>query len=126
MALDSFTCAMFTKLNGGELTPMVSAKHLELLAGLTLDGGLERHDRRRCVRLGAKEREPHEAAHVVDQQQEIGVPCRRRWRDRSTEVTVDQVELLLSPVLGSLREQRPFLFRQDTVLADLLDVVDRR
>jgi hypothetical protein len=37
-----------------------------------------------------------------------------------------EVDLLLSLVLGSLRERRPLLLRQDAVLADLLDVVDRR
>lgn len=37
-----------------------------------------------------------------------------------------EFKLLLSLVLGSLWKRRPLLLRQDAVLTDMLDVVDRR
>ena len=67
MALDPFSCTVLTKLNRSELTTIVSAKHLQFLASLTLSMSLERHDRRRRIRLRAQKPEPHKTAHVINE-----------------------------------------------------------
>ena len=77
------------------------------------------------VCLGTQQRQPHVPAHVVNQQQEVGVSGRCVWRDRATKVSMDQLELLLSSVLGGLGERLPLLFCQDAVLANLVDMIDR-
>jgi len=72
--LDTFTCTILNEFDRIKFTSIVSPQNLQLLARLSLDAGLELHDRRRRVCLGPQECEPHIAAHIIYQQQEVGVP----------------------------------------------------
>ena len=74
MTFNTFTYRMFSEFDRSKFPSIVSPQDLQLLARLTLNVSLELHDCRRRVCLGSQKREPHVAAHIVNQQQEVSVP----------------------------------------------------
>jgi hypothetical protein len=73
-----------------EETPrVIGAQGLQLESGLHLDGHLEVLDHRRRLILAGQEHKPHEAAHVIHQQQEVVVATACRRQDKAADVPMN-------------------------------------
>jgi hypothetical protein len=86
------------ELNRGELTPIVRPQHSQSAASLHLHHHLEFLQHGECITLGRQQRQPHEPAFVIKQEQEF-LTVGGCWRGWSTQVTVDKVQQTLGMVL---------------------------
>lgn len=91
MVLDALFRSVEAELDGVELATTTSPQHTEFLPGLCLNARLEVPDRHRRLVLARQEVQPHVAATVVHQEEEVApsaVRCQRNW---STKVPMDQL-----------------------------------
>lgn len=62
---------------------------------------------------------------VVDEEKEVAVAARSRWRNWSAEVAVQERERLTVAMLGVLREWVPAMLSRQASLTDLLHLFNK-
>jgi hypothetical protein len=98
-------------------------QHAQLAAALHLRSGLHVPDGVRSFSLAAKDHNPHVAAEVVDEQQEVASSSRCSRCHRATQVPVHELELLLGSEARLLWKGELPLLRLHTDITELLHMV---
>jgi hypothetical protein len=100
MTLYTVLAAVVEEVACRELVAAVSPQRSQFPPGFGLHPGLERHEGIRRLILCAQQRQPHIAAHVVDEEEEVFLACRSHRRYRPAQVTVNKLQLKRRTVLG--------------------------
>ena len=72
-----------------ELASTVSTQCAHWFASLPFRRGLDALDRRGRAILAGEQRDPHVSRVIIDQEQEVPITARSRWRDGAAEVAVE-------------------------------------
>ena len=126
MPFNTFLSTVCSKLCDGEFTAIVGAQDLQLAPAFHLCCHLNLLDCFCCCVLGWQQHSPHKAGGVIDKQQDIAVARRCRWRDRTAQVTMHQLKLILGTVCCCSRKGTPPLLGGNAGVTHLLNMVDHR
>ena len=124
MALDALIGAVRREFSRRELAAVVSAQHAQFAAALRLHTNLRAPDGVRRFSLTAEDHHPHVAGEIVDEQQEVASTSWCGWRHRAAQVSVHELQLLLSPKTRLLGKGESSLLCQYADVAELLHMVE--
>jgi hypothetical protein len=126
MASHSQLLAVAVQFVGGELSSTVGAQRAHLPLRLALDLRHEALDRLACLVLRGQQREPHVSVAVINKEKKVPLSSWCRGRDRTAQVSVDEVEQSGGAVQGLLLEWAPSLLSGQAAIANLPDALDQR